>query len=133
MPKLSEQLHISIEVYEKRYQAHDFAGQILAEFASNATKRHEAKARNPKGSRRDVDQRFSDGRRRKFMGRDGSVLPGACDPSAIAASAGLHGSGTAGDPALSSEKEELANLQGATAREEEYAYTVQPRKFSVWN
>ncbi|EDS26907.1 enhancer of polycomb [Culex quinquefasciatus] len=117
MPKLSEQLHISIEVYEKRYQAHDFAGQILAEFASNATKRH--------GSRRDVDQRFSDGRRRKFMGRDGSVLPGACDPSAIAASAGLHGSGTTGDPALSSEKEEL---QGATAPEEEYAYTVQPRK-----
>ncbi|XP_052563035.1 uncharacterized protein LOC128092707 [Culex pipiens pallens] len=50
------------------------------------------------------------------MGRDGSVLPGACDPSAIAASAGLHGSGTTGDPALSSEKEELANLQGQPPR-----------------
>ncbi|EDS36917.1 enhancer of polycomb [Culex quinquefasciatus] len=33
-----EQLHLSIEVYEKRYQAQDFAGQMLAEFASNSTK-----------------------------------------------------------------------------------------------
>ncbi|KAL9694587.1 hypothetical protein quinque_013872 [Culex quinquefasciatus] len=103
--------------------------------------------------------RVSDGRRRKFVGRDGSVLPGACDryhhqyhlaggsaggqpligergridPSAIAVSAGFHGSGNAGDPALTSDKEELVNLEGATAPEEEYAYTVQPRKFSVWN
>lgn len=33
-----EQLHLSIEIYEKRYQAQDFNGQMLAEFTSNATK-----------------------------------------------------------------------------------------------
>ncbi|KAL1380249.1 hypothetical protein pipiens_014348 [Culex pipiens pipiens] len=125
-----EQLHLRIGVYEKRYQAQDFAAL-----------------------------RVSVGRRRKFVGRDGSVLPGACDryhhqyhlaggsaggqpligergridPSAIAVTARFHGSGTAGDPALTSDKEELVNLEGATAPEEEYAYTVQPRKFSVWN
>ncbi|KAL1402651.1 hypothetical protein pipiens_005999 [Culex pipiens pipiens] len=33
-----EQLHLGFEVYEKRYQAQDFAGQMLADFASNATK-----------------------------------------------------------------------------------------------
>ncbi|KAL1394754.1 hypothetical protein pipiens_002999 [Culex pipiens pipiens] len=117
-----EQLHLRIGVYEKR-------------------------------------SRVSVGRRRKFVGRDGSVLPGACDryhhqyhlaggsaggqplirergridPRAIAVTARFHGSGTAGDPALTSDKEELVNLEGATAPEEEYAYTVQPRKFSVWN
>ncbi|KAL9704546.1 hypothetical protein quinque_008064 [Culex quinquefasciatus] len=58
---------------------------------------------------------------------------GRIDPSAIAVTARFHGSGTAGDPALTSDKEELVNLEGATAPEEEYAYTVQPRKFSVWN
>ncbi|XP_050078959.1 uncharacterized protein LOC126565792 [Anopheles maculipalpis] len=33
-----EQLHLSIEIYEKRYQAQDFHGHLLSEFASNATR-----------------------------------------------------------------------------------------------
>ncbi|EDS42162.1 enhancer of polycomb [Culex quinquefasciatus] len=157
-----EQLHLRIGVYEKRYQAQDFAALVSLSpaFASTRTSIRRTTGRCPAArSRRDVDQRVSVGRRRKFVGRDGSVLPGACDryhhqyhlaggsaggqpligergridPSAIAVTARFHGSGTAGDPALTSDKEELVNLEGATAPEEEYAYTVQPRKFSVWN
>ncbi|EAL39667.3 AGAP008026-PA, partial [Anopheles gambiae str. PEST] len=33
-----EQLHLSIEIYEKRYQAQDFHGHLLSEFTSNATR-----------------------------------------------------------------------------------------------
>jgi enhancer of polycomb-like protein len=33
-----EELQLSIEIYEKRYQAKDFSGQLLAEFTSAATK-----------------------------------------------------------------------------------------------
>uniref|UniRef100_A0A182T9K0 Enhancer of polycomb-like protein n=1 Tax=Anopheles maculatus TaxID=74869 RepID=A0A182T9K0_9DIPT len=33
-----EQLHLSIEIYEKRYQAQDFHGHLLSEFASSATR-----------------------------------------------------------------------------------------------
>jgi enhancer of polycomb-like protein len=33
-----EQLHLTIEIYEKRYQARDFSGQLLAEYSSNAAK-----------------------------------------------------------------------------------------------
>ncbi|XP_038108346.1 uncharacterized protein LOC6043078 [Culex quinquefasciatus] len=223
-----EQLHLSIEVYEKRYQAQDFAGQMLAEFASNATKasrpafapiysnqyssHHGAMAGGQgvasgsgagvyggSGSssqyhgggssrdKRDGDSHSSSRKEKRqykkrkhkiqkdrggtstsgsatvgagsSVGRDGSALAGASDryhyqyhpaggsaggqpliggrgtvdPSAIAAGAGLHGSGTAGDPALSSDEEELANLQGATAPEEEYAYAFRRSKFSQYH
>lgn len=38
-----EELQLSIEIYEKRYQAKDYSGQLLAEYTSAATKlRHEA-------------------------------------------------------------------------------------------
>lgn len=33
-----EQLHLSIEIYEKRYQAQDFQGHLLSEYTSNATR-----------------------------------------------------------------------------------------------
>lgn len=33
-----EHLHLSIEIYEKRYQARDFSGQILSEYSTNVTK-----------------------------------------------------------------------------------------------
>lgn len=33
-----EELQLSIEIYEKRYQAKDFTGQLLAEYTSAATK-----------------------------------------------------------------------------------------------
>jgi hypothetical protein len=33
-----EELQLSIEIYEKRYQAKDFSGQLLAEYTSAATK-----------------------------------------------------------------------------------------------
>lgn len=33
-----EQLHLGIEIYEKRYHAKDFAGQLLAEYTTSATK-----------------------------------------------------------------------------------------------
>jgi hypothetical protein len=33
-----DDLQLSIEVYEKRYQAKDFSGQLLAEYTSSATK-----------------------------------------------------------------------------------------------
>jgi enhancer of polycomb-like protein len=33
-----EQLHLSIEIYEKRYQAKDFSGQLLNELTAAATK-----------------------------------------------------------------------------------------------
>lgn len=33
-----EQLHLGIEIYEKRYQTQDFNGQLLSEFTANATK-----------------------------------------------------------------------------------------------
>ncbi|KAL9707908.1 hypothetical protein quinque_011426 [Culex quinquefasciatus] len=223
-----EQLHLSIEVYEKRYQAQDFAGQMLAEFASNATKasrpafapiysnqyssHHGAMAGGQgvasgsgagvyggSGSssqyhgggssrdKRDGDSHSSSRKEKRqykkrkhkiqkdrggtstsgsatvgagsSVGRDGSALAGASDryhyqyhpaggsaggqpliggrgtvdPSAIAAGAGLHGSGAAGDPALSSDEEELANLQGATAPEEEYAYAFRRSKFSQYH
>lgn len=31
-----EHLHLSVEIVEKRYQARDFSGQLLAEYSSNA-------------------------------------------------------------------------------------------------
>lgn len=33
-----DELQLSIEIYEKRYQAKDFSGQLLAEYTSTATK-----------------------------------------------------------------------------------------------
>lgn len=33
-----EQLHLSVEVFEKRYQSRDFSGQLLAEYTSQAAK-----------------------------------------------------------------------------------------------
>jgi hypothetical protein len=33
-----DELQLSIEIYEKRYQAKDFSGQLLAEYTSSATK-----------------------------------------------------------------------------------------------
>lgn len=33
-----EELQLSIEIYEKRYQAKDFSGQLMAEYTSAATK-----------------------------------------------------------------------------------------------
>lgn len=33
-----EELQLSIEIYEKRYQSKDFSGQLLAEYTSAATK-----------------------------------------------------------------------------------------------
>lgn len=33
-----EQLHLSIEIFEKRYQAKDFSGHLLNEYTSNAVK-----------------------------------------------------------------------------------------------
>ncbi len=33
-----EQLHLSIEIFEKRYQARDFSGHLLNEYTSNAVK-----------------------------------------------------------------------------------------------
>jgi enhancer of polycomb-like protein len=33
-----DDLQLSIEIYEKRYQAKDFSGQLLAEYTSSATK-----------------------------------------------------------------------------------------------
>lgn len=33
-----DELQLSIEIYEKRYQAKDFTGQLLAEYTSSATK-----------------------------------------------------------------------------------------------
>lgn len=33
-----EELQLSIEIYEKRYQAKDYSGQLLAEYTSAATK-----------------------------------------------------------------------------------------------
>lgn len=230
-----EQLHLSIEVYEKRYQAQDFSGQMLAEFTSNATKasrpafapiysnqyssHHGAMAGGQgvasgsgagvyggSGSssqyhggssrdKRDGDNHSSSRKEKRqykkrkhkiqkdrggtstsggsgsaavgagssgVLGRDGSVLAGStgasdryhyqyhpagasagsqsliggrgpADPSTISGSGGLHGSGTAGDPALSSDEEELANLQGATAPEEEYAYAFRRSKFSQYH
>ncbi|EDS28761.1 enhancer of polycomb [Culex quinquefasciatus] len=147
-----EQLHLSIEVYEKRYQAHDFAGQVLAEFASNATKRHgwfpgrrssqisrvrvnllEPVFVAPRGDASgQVVDNHSSSRKEKRQYKKHEIQKDRGGTSTSGSTMVGDGS-TAGDPALSSEKEELANLQGATAREEEYAYTVQPRKFSVWN
>ena len=39
-----EELQLSIEIYEKRYQAKDFSGQLLAEYTSAATKLRFVKA-----------------------------------------------------------------------------------------
>lgn len=33
-----EQLHLSIEIFEKRYQARDFNGHLLNEYTTNAVK-----------------------------------------------------------------------------------------------
>lgn len=33
-----EQLHLSIEIFEKRYQTKDFSGQLLTEYTTNAIK-----------------------------------------------------------------------------------------------
>ena len=33
-----DELQLSVEIYEKRYQAKDFSGQLLAEYTSSATK-----------------------------------------------------------------------------------------------
>lgn len=33
-----EQLHLGIEIFEKRYQNRDFTGHLLAEFTSNIAK-----------------------------------------------------------------------------------------------
>lgn len=33
-----EQLHLSIEIFEKRFQARDFSGHLLNEYTSNAVK-----------------------------------------------------------------------------------------------
>jgi hypothetical protein len=33
-----EQLHLTIEIYEKRYQARDYSGQLLAEYSNNLAK-----------------------------------------------------------------------------------------------
>lgn len=33
-----EQTHLSLEIFEKRYQARDFSGQLFSEFTSNVAK-----------------------------------------------------------------------------------------------
>jgi len=33
-----DELQMSIEIYEKRYQAKDFSGQLLAEYTASTTK-----------------------------------------------------------------------------------------------
>lgn len=33
-----EHLHLSIEIFEKRYQSRDFSGHLLTEYTSNAVK-----------------------------------------------------------------------------------------------
>ncbi|XP_065083532.1 uncharacterized protein E(Pc) [Ochlerotatus camptorhynchus] len=221
-----EQLHLGIEIYEKRYQAQDFNGQLLAEFTSSATKasrpafapiysnqysaHHTALGSSgghasgsgayhgpsssstsqyhvagTSSSKRDSES-LSNSRKEKRqykkrkhkiqkerpsassstvtgsssvgLGTAGGVGTGVVGGyhyqyhpagagvgglGGIAASGGAGGRGDAAigsglgsgaaDPALSSDEEELANLQGTTAPEEEYAYAFRRSKLSQYH
>ncbi|XP_055614263.1 uncharacterized protein LOC129760633 [Uranotaenia lowii] len=202
-----EQLHLTIEVYEKRYHAQDFNGQMLAEFTSNATKAsrpafapiysNQYSAHHASGSvpgvagvsglgsygsgsssqyhgvsgsnKRDAEAMGGSSRKEKRQYKkrkhkiqkdrsSGSAAAGSSGHGAghgsagysyqyhpagsagLAGSAGVTGSGVrdslggsvlgsgTADPALSSDEEELANLQGSTASEEEYTYAFRRSK-----
>uniref|UniRef100_A0A0P6K0V3 Enhancer of polycomb-like protein n=1 Tax=Aedes aegypti TaxID=7159 RepID=A0A0P6K0V3_AEDAE len=222
-----EQLHLGIEIYEKRYQTQDFNGQLLSEFTANATKasrpafapiysnqyssHHSAMSGSAgagtsgsgayhgpssssshyhhvggtSSSKRDSESLSSSRKeKRQYKKRKHKIQKerssassstvtgssavglgssavgtggvggyhhyqyhpagtGVSGLSGIAASSGVGGRGDAAlgtglgsgtvDPALSSDEEELANLQGATAPEEEYAYPFRRSKLSQYH
>lgn len=222
-----EQLHLGIEVYEKRYQTQDFNGQLLSEFTANATKasrpafapiysnqysaHHTALSgtagagtsgsgtyHGPSSSsaqyhhvggsssnKRDSESLSSSRKeKRQYKKRKHKIQKerssassstvtgnstvglgstavgttgvggyhhyqyhpagaGVSGLSGVAATGGVSGRGDAAvgtglssgtaDPTLSSDEEELANLQGATAPEEEYAYAFRRSKLSQYH
>ncbi|KXJ81436.1 hypothetical protein RP20_CCG019745 [Aedes albopictus] len=223
-----EQLHLGIEIYEKRYQTQDFNGQLLSEFTANATKAsrpafapiysnqyssHHSTLSGSAGagtsgsgpyhgpssssshyhhhvggtssSKRDSESLSSSRKekrqykkRKHKIQKERSSGSSATVTGSSAAGLGSAGVGTGGvggyhhyqyhpagtgvgglggiaaasgasargdaavgaglssgtvDPALSSDEEELANLQGTTAPEEEYAYAFRRSKLSQYH